>query len=227
MTIAIVLTSYNRPAFLPRAVESVLDQDWADWRLFLMDDWSDDEGVISYLAALADHGDPRITITRKRVRDRSAKTRYSVLINRAYKDFGPEIDLVLHLCDNVELMPGALEAAAIWAQDSEAKAGYWRHKRFIATSEGEVLGPASIRRHWTYTPDIYADGNPIASPGGLLDHSQVVIRWPFGVRWNEGREALRDGDARFFNALVHAHGPIAPITEKSAEPYTREYLIYD
>ena len=56
--ISIVLPTYNRAAVLPRAVDSVLRQTFADWELIIVDDGSTDE-TARYLAGLRD---PRVSV---------------------------------------------------------------------------------------------------------------------------------------------------------------------
>ena len=49
--VSVLLTSYNRPQYLPQAVESVLAQTMRDWELIILDDSSSDPGVTAYLRA--------------------------------------------------------------------------------------------------------------------------------------------------------------------------------
>src|ERR1035437_2230446 len=58
--ISIVLATYDRAATLPRAIDSVLRQTYADWELIIVDDGSRDE-TGELLSALRD---PRIRVCR-------------------------------------------------------------------------------------------------------------------------------------------------------------------
>jgi glycosyltransferase involved in cell wall biosynthesis len=57
--ISILMPTYNGMRYLPQAIDSVLEQSFADWELVISDDRSTD-GTRDYLATLAD---PRISVT--------------------------------------------------------------------------------------------------------------------------------------------------------------------
>lgn len=61
--VSVVIPTYNRLHSLPRAVESVLRQTFADFELIVVDDCSKD-GTIAYLESI---GDPRLRIVRHEV----------------------------------------------------------------------------------------------------------------------------------------------------------------
>jgi glycosyltransferase involved in cell wall biosynthesis len=56
--ISIILRTYNRARTLPRAINSVLNQDYPDWELVIVDDGSTDDTA----KALAQYNDPRIHV---------------------------------------------------------------------------------------------------------------------------------------------------------------------
>ena len=58
--VSIIMATYNRAATLPRAVDSVLRQDYAKWELIIVDDGSTDE-TEQILKGLRD---PRIIVVR-------------------------------------------------------------------------------------------------------------------------------------------------------------------
>lgn len=68
MKFSIVIPTYNRAVFLPKAIESVLAQTFADWELIIVDDGSTDntKDVVSQ------YGDSRITYIYQENAERSA-----------------------------------------------------------------------------------------------------------------------------------------------------------
>ena len=58
--ISVVMATYNRAGTLPRAIDSVLGQTYADWELIVVDDGSTDETA----ATLAAYADERIRVFR-------------------------------------------------------------------------------------------------------------------------------------------------------------------
>lgn len=59
-TVSIVMASYDRAATLPRAIDSVLAQDYARWELIVVDDGSRDDTA----EELARYDDPRLIVVR-------------------------------------------------------------------------------------------------------------------------------------------------------------------
>ena len=47
-TVSVILTSYNKPNTVGKAIESVINQTYHDWELFIMDDHSNDEKFSNY-----------------------------------------------------------------------------------------------------------------------------------------------------------------------------------
>jgi glycosyltransferase involved in cell wall biosynthesis len=58
--ISIIMPSYNRAHTLPRAINSILAQDYTDWELIVVDDGSSDNTV----EVLRSYADPRIRVIR-------------------------------------------------------------------------------------------------------------------------------------------------------------------
>lgn len=80
-----ILTSYNQPIWLDQAIQSVLNQTYQDFELFLMDDNSSDIRVLHVLKKYLSH--PKVYVYRSQVspEDRMLTCRYSVLINHALR----------------------------------------------------------------------------------------------------------------------------------------------
>jgi glycosyltransferase involved in cell wall biosynthesis len=56
--VSLIMATYNRASTLPRAIDSVLAQDYPDWELIVVDDGSTDDTA----AVLAAYSDPRIRV---------------------------------------------------------------------------------------------------------------------------------------------------------------------
>lgn len=82
--VSIILTSYNKPLFVGKAIESILAQTETSWELFIMDDNSNVETVEIIKKFL---GDKRIHYFNSFIEDidRYKTTRYATLINQALK----------------------------------------------------------------------------------------------------------------------------------------------
>jgi GT2 family glycosyltransferase len=59
--VSVVMPTYRQAKFLPRSLRSLLDQDFTDWELVIVDDGSDDDTQAVLQPFL---GDPRITVIR-------------------------------------------------------------------------------------------------------------------------------------------------------------------
>ena len=205
MTLTIILTSYDRPPFVVRAVESMLAQTNPNWRLIIQDDGSG-MGTVGKLRRYA-HADHRITLHEHVVTNRREVTRYAVLINEALA--WVESEFVGYMCDNVEYKPEMVDSVlAYFAANPDAGAGYIYHERDWYATSGKRLGRASDIDHWDYTPPVVRD---IHEPMGMLDHSQVFHRLPIAARWDEDMAAVKCGDGLFFQKLVLERGAIRPI----------------
>ena len=219
MTLSIILTSYNRPFFLKRAIDSILAQTCADWRLIILDDNSNHETR----QVLAQYRDPRIDIRYHDTTDAERKTssRYAVLINSVL----PELTggVVGYLCDNVEYYPQLVESVLRRFEECDAFAVYAVQRRDVWTADGNLRGTAAQFGHWDYMPGEYDKGYAYSGNlYGVFDHSQVFHRLPVALRWNEGIDTVKYGDAEFYTRMVEQHGMIYPIHD---QPLTWEHII--
>lgn len=205
--LTIILTSYNRPFFVQKAIESVLGQIDDEWRLIIQDDGSERD-TVDLLRAYAE-SDKRIELRTRTVAEstRQSMTRYSVLINEVLDELDEGI--VGYMCDNVEYHPDLTKTVnRYFARNPEQFAGYALHGRDVWTPSGFYRGTAAQFGHWNRTPPVEQS---IVSPLGKLDHSQVFHRLPTPCRWEESSKAIKAGDGVFFERLVKEHGPIVPM----------------
>lgn len=204
--LTIILTSYNRPHFVRRAIQSVLDQTDPNWRLLIQEDGSD----IETMQAVYSFNDGRISVTQHETADdeRKKSSRYAVLINQAYMLV--HTPLIMYMCDNVEYAPDMVASVnRYFGCNPDVWSGYILQTRDVWNTAGtERLGAAQSYGHW---PEMPPNEMPITQPQGVLDHSQVVHRLPVSARWEESIDTVKFGDAVFFERLVAEHGAIRPI----------------
>lgn len=136
MRTAVLLTAYNRPTLVVDAIESVLEQQPADWRLYVLDDGSDTETrnaigraigrwPVSIINGGQTHRDGRPLghgATWEHVvwwqgqdrtmKERKARISYSVTINLALNYLLSDEKYVTYVCDDDALLPDSLVARA-------------------------------------------------------------------------------------------------------------------
>lgn len=208
--LTIILTSYNRPLFIRRAITSVIAQTDPRWRLVIRDDGSDQETREAINAYW--HQNMHVALFDRRgmtLQERQSKSRYAVLINEVLPTV--KTPLVCYMCDNVEYDREFVAQVIDWFETHpERFSGYVWHKRDMWTADGrQRLGDASIAGHWDYTPPV--EGVVIQNAMGVVDHSQVIHRLPIAARWEEDISAVGNGDGVFFNRLIAETGRIYPI----------------
>jgi spore maturation protein CgeD len=105
--VTVLLTSYNRPQYLSRAIQSVLAQTFTDWELLILDDGSDN--TAETLQNVERWGDQRITVHvfRPTLVERKATCRYATLINWGAAHTTGEY--ITYLCDDDWYLPSRLE----------------------------------------------------------------------------------------------------------------------
>ena len=108
--VSVILPTYNRAPFLPRAVKSILAQSFSDWELFVIDDGSTGETqrvIQPYLT------DPRIHFLKKKREGVAAKTRNAGLRLARGK-------YVAFLDDDDLFLPHKLERQVTWMDERPA-----------------------------------------------------------------------------------------------------------
>jgi glycosyltransferase involved in cell wall biosynthesis len=154
--VSIVIPVYNRATTLPRAVASVLVQDFTDWELLLVDDGSCDGGVEAVVAC----GDPRFRPLRH-PRNRGAPAARNTGIAAARGG------LVAFLDSDDEWLPGKLSAQVAALERGPARlgalcTGFILHR--LDTGGRFERVPAALQGGWLAT---LLDGCTL-SPGSTL-----------------------------------------------------------
>jgi spore maturation protein CgeD len=81
--VSIILTVYNKPKWLRECIDSVINQTYSNWELFIMEDNSPDPAVLEIIDS---YTDPRIFKYFSKIseQDRYKTARYATLINNAF-----------------------------------------------------------------------------------------------------------------------------------------------
>lgn len=215
------MTSYNKPKFVGKAIEGVLNQTFTDFELLLMDDKSDEETqeVISpYLI------DKRIKYFRSNIKDiseRVKKIRYAALINEAITKAKGEF--ISYATDDNIYHPTRIEKMVQYLD---------RHPK------ANIVYSASKTSHIDKCDNIIKS---IIRPASqvqwlascVIDHCSImhrkdilqVVYDKWGSYWDENPEFYRIGDARFFWRLNHFWS-FYPINEELDDNYITENSIH-
>ena len=95
--------------------------------------------------------------------------------------------------------------------------------RDVYSKAGRYLGTAEQFSHWPTMPLEQVDALFGSAVRGQVDHSQVFHRLPCALRWNEGIETVKFGDADFYGRLTAEWG--ANMYSIGSEPLTLEHII--
>jgi spore maturation protein CgeD len=190
--VSVLLTTYNRPAYLRRAVESVFAQTCQDYELLILDDNSTDGLQAGYLASIWNV--PKVRIIKDDVspENRPATTRYATMINLGLKLARGRH--VTYLCDDDWYAPQRLEVMAAML-DADPSIGVVFGRQQITDEAGN---PTQVR-----------DFPPVLDDASCrVDHSSVMHTAEAGQKaggWDESPEHWSIGDAVFWCRL-HAAG---------------------
>ncbi|PKG22771.1 glycosyltransferase family 2 protein [Niallia nealsonii] len=194
--VSVILTSYNKPLTIASAIESVLNQTYSNWELFIMDDNSSKEIVAIIKKYLTDS---RISYFNSHVLDseRYKTTRYATLINEAIsKSRG---DYLTYLTDDNIFLPNRLETMVYYLQHPNIDIVYsnqlvkWVDERTGRQREG-------VRRV----------SGQLKNAAGRVDHCSVMhtrtiaekVFKKYGSYWDDHPDNWNFGDAVFWNRLT-------------------------
>jgi exopolysaccharide biosynthesis WecB/TagA/CpsF family protein len=158
-TVTVLIATYNRAPYLRTAVESVLAQDFADFKLCILDDASTD-GTVTLLESITD---PRVTWRRQPVNVGWLENCNAVIALA-------ETDYLILLGDDDIMCRGALRRA-IEALERHPSAGMVHAALNVIDADGMV-----IDRALNWTKDLVAD--TMESGEAFIDKS---MRWPCRV----------------------------------------------
>ncbi|WP_459766542.1 glycosyltransferase family 2 protein [Alkaliphilus crotonatoxidans] len=208
------MTSYNKPAFVGKAIEGVLNQTFPDFELLIMDDNSNKETqkvIKGYLK------DPRIQYFRSNVsslKERAEKIRYAVLINYALTKIKGEY--VSYATDDNIYCPDRLAKMVQFLDKNPGIMIVYSGSKVQYIDEENVLIDTIERpaKSKTWVAPCQVDHCSIMHRKSILP----IIYEKWGSYWDEDPGFYLRGDARFFWRLNH-FWPFYHINEVLDENY--------
>ena len=182
--VSVILTSYNRPEWLRNAIESVVNQTYQNWELFIMDDNSSNIEIKNVIYDFKT--DSRINFYQSDAsyEDRVATARYITLINKAYS--WARGKYITYLTDDDDYFPSRLEKMVNFFQTTDAKIVYgWQYVYdegfpdlgFVRAPQGPIAQAASLVDHCSvmHYKDLVSDINPWDDRAEFWGHGDAVF----------------------------------------------------
>ncbi len=194
--VSIILTSYNRPHLLKKAIESVLIQTMNKWELFIMDDASNKETteiIRSYL------NDKRIHYINSGVQDedRHKTTRYASLINQAIPLTKGEY--LSYLTDDTVYLPNRLQIMTSYL-DKHPSIDIVYSSQKVQILNDQLKSVAERKRNASRI---------LSKAANVVDHCSVMhtrriaekVYKKYYSYWDDSPECWHNGDAVFWMRL--------------------------
>ena len=215
------MTSYNKPQFVGRVIESILNQTFTDFELFLMDDNSNEETqkvIKTYLQ------DTRIKYFRsgvKSVSERTNSIRYAVLINKAL-DMAAGKYITYATDDNIYRPERLYKMVNYLDNKPEVQIVYCACNNIVIDERGRIIKNSVLKANSiTWVAPCITDHCTVMHRKSILP----VIYEKWGSYWDENPEFYLIGDARFFWRLNH-FWPFYPLNVVLNDNYITEQSLH-
>jgi len=209
--VSILLTSYNRPEWLPEAIDSVINQTIDDWQLVILDDNSSDPAVA---AIIHSYDDKRITtyVSNISEEDRFTTTaRYATLINHGVREFSTGKYLCF-LGDDDFYYPDKLKLMTDYAEKIQQHVVYCSQQTI--NGAGDHLG-------------IRFANTILACAGGVVDHNSVMttrIAFDRAGGWDDSRRHWMHADLIYWARLQAAGYQFYPLDTEVPQDAKRYHV---
>ncbi|QZY56307.1 glycosyltransferase family 2 protein [Crassaminicella profunda] len=219
--VSIIMTSYNKPNYVGKAIEAILKQSFKDFELLLMDDNSNEDTqkvIEKYLK------DKRIRYFRsdvKNISERTEKNRYAVQINKALSMINGEY--ISYATDDNIYKPKRLEKMVNFMKNNrKVKICYSSSCVLHLNYEGKLIKNV-IRnaKNKLWVASCQVDHCSIMHKADILP----IIYEKWHSYWDEDPQFYLIGDARFFWRLNH-FWPFYPINEVLDVNYIMETSLH-
>lgn len=219
--VTIIMTSYNKPKFIGKAIEAIMNQTFNNFELLLMDDNSNEETQKVIHTFLHDQRIKFFRSNTNSIEERAQKVRYAVLINKALKEakgkyISYATDDNMYLPERVEKMVDFLDT------NKNAQIVYSASKTtYIDGDEKPIKVIERPAQQIQWVASCAIDHCSIMHRKAILE--DIYNKW--GGYWDENPEFYRIGDARFFWKLNH-YWPFYPINEILDDNYITHSSIH-
>lgn len=194
--ISVILTSYNKPLFVGKAIESMLAQTETNWELFIMDDNSNSETVKVIKRYIED---PRIYYFNSNIehKERYKTTRYATIINDALKMVKGKF--ISYLTDDTTFLPERLELMSQY---------FYQHPECNILYSSQLVKQVNIEFR-EIRRFIRQAKQPLKHAAFTVDHCSVMhrseliheIHSKYGNYWDDNPDHWNHGDAAFWKRL--------------------------
>lgn len=202
--ISVILTSYNKPVFLKKAIRSVLDQTFKNFQLVIADDNSPNSEVWNVINSFSDE---RIISFNSNIsnEDRHKTARYATQINYAVNKYS-NTKYICYLADDDYYYPDMLQKMYDYAEKTKYDVIFCA--QHIVDEDGNIDGGGIDGR------GIRFFSYPLSRGADKLDHNQVMTtRSAFDEvqGWNDEAWCWSGADAAFYDRLEKAGYMFYPI----------------
>jgi spore maturation protein CgeD len=199
---SVILTSYNKPLYLERAICSVLNQTYDDVELIVGDDNSSNKFVHEILEKYKTHPKIKCFNTHVEEKNRRLTARYATVINQAVTKYS-EGDFIFYLADDDFYYPNMVKNMIEFSLKIKKEVCFCPEQ--IVNFDGS-LGGVRFFDHILY------------KASNILDHNQVMSTrnaWYTANGWNDSPHCWGNADAHFWDRLSAVGYCFYPIDDHS------------
>lgn len=206
--VSVIMTSYNKPEFIGKSIEGILNQSFKDFELFIMDDNSNKETIREIKRF---RKDKRIRFFQSNVSNddmRVEKIRYAVMINKALEMINGKY--VTYATDDNVYRPRRLEKMVHFMEKNQKVNICYSSQKVSYLNYANIATKVLTRKAKSilWIAPCAVDHCSIMHRSNILP----IINERFGSYWDEDPRYYLRGDARFFWRLNH-YWPFYPIRE--------------
>jgi len=193
--VSVILTSYNKPIFVRKAIESVLSQTYSNFELIIAEDNSPDQEVFKVISEYTNIKNVIYFNSHVKEEDRLKTARYATQINTAVRQYSSG-KYICYLADDDYYYPEMLEKLVENAEEYSYDVCFCA--QHIKDPDGNIDGGGAPG------VGIRFFGTPLVRGADKLDHNQVMTtRKAFDLvgGWDDSAFWWGGADSGFFDRL--------------------------